>query len=182
MLATDELKNEHEGIKLMLRVLEELASRAESGREVDTDDAAKTVEFFKVFADACHHGKEEDLLFPALVEAGIPSQGGPVGVMLHEHDQGRHYIRQMTLSLGGNGAGPDMAQFAQAARKYIELLSAHIGKENEVLFTMADQVLSPEKQAELKKGFDTLESERMGEGVHETFHAMMEDMAEKYLK
>jgi hemerythrin-like domain-containing protein len=35
------------------------------------------MEFLSVFADTCHHGKEEDFLFPGLEAAGIPNEGGP---------------------------------------------------------------------------------------------------------
>jgi len=188
MLATDELKAEHEGITLMLRVLEEIVSQVESGREVDPEDIAQVIEFFKVFADACHHGKEEQLLFPALEEAGIPRLGGPVAVMLHEHDQGRRYVQQMALAaLAGRNlpefvhTGPNMLEFADAARNYVELLTNHIRKENEILFKMADQVLTPEKQGELRQAFEELERDLIGEGVHEALHAMMERMADKYL-
>ena len=41
-------------------------------------------EFFGVFVDRCHHGKEEALLFPALEAVGIGNNGGPIGVMLRE--------------------------------------------------------------------------------------------------
>lgn len=188
MLATEDLRTEHEAILLMLKVLGEMASRAASGKAVDLDDASRMIDFFEVFADKCHHGKEEGLLFPALEEAGIPRQDGPVGVMLHEHDQGRRFIQEMALAVNaGKGfpefvqAEPDLAQFAQAARNYIELLESHIRKENEVLFTMADQVLSPQMQKELKAAFDTFEREHMGAGVHGAFHVMIGEMARKYL-
>lgn len=177
MLATDELKAEHQGILVMLRVLEQLAVRAQSGQEMDAGDAAKVIEFFKVFADKCHHGKEEQLLFPALEQAGVPRQGGPVGVMLHEHDLGRGFIKEMGDALTAG----DMPAFAHAARDYIALLSDHIKKEDTILFKMADQVLSPEKQKELRQGFDDLERDHMGAGVHEAFHAMMDQLGAKYL-
>jgi hemerythrin-like domain-containing protein len=35
--------------------------------------------FLKEFADKRHHGKEEGILFPALVEADIPEKGGHIG-------------------------------------------------------------------------------------------------------
>ena len=41
--------------------------------------------FFKVFIDKCHHGKEEIFFFPAFEAAGIPNEGGPIGVMIEEH-------------------------------------------------------------------------------------------------
>jgi hypothetical protein len=66
MTPTDQLKEEHEGILLMLRILEKVSAKLKSGEKVDPDHLERIVEFFRVFADKCHHGKEEDLLFPEM--------------------------------------------------------------------------------------------------------------------
>ena len=57
------------------------------------------MEFIATFADHNHHGKEEDILFPAMEKAGFPRDGGPVGVMLMEHTQGREYVGAMRLAV-----------------------------------------------------------------------------------
>lgn len=177
MRATKELRAEHEGIQLMLRVLKVLAQKARNGEPFNKDHAGKIVEFLRVFADKCHHGKEEDVLFPELEKAGIARQGGPVGAMLHEHVSGREFIRRMSEALQSK----DNKEFAEAAEGYIALLTAHIQKENEVLFRMADQVLSAEKQEEMFRCFERIEAERIGPGVHESFHKLMDDLAAQYL-
>jgi hypothetical protein len=78
MKATEQLRNEHEGIKLMMHILWKLSGKLEAGEEVDPEHLEKIIEFFRIFADKCHHGKEEDLLFPVLEAAGIPREGGPI--------------------------------------------------------------------------------------------------------
>ncbi|WP_027369025.1 hemerythrin domain-containing protein [Desulfocurvibacter africanus] len=177
MKATQELRNEHEGIQLMLKVLTILARKASSGEPFDRGQAGKIIEFLRVFADKCHHGKEEDVLFPELEKAGIARQGGPIGVMLHEHVSGREFIRRMSEALPARND----KEFAEAATGYIALLSAHIQKENEVLFVMADKVLPAEKQEEMFRSFERIEEERIGPGVHESFHKLMDDLAAQYL-
>jgi hemerythrin-like domain-containing protein len=69
---TEELKKEHEAIKLMIRIMGSVSDRLESGKKVDPKHLDSILEFIKVFADKCHHAKEEDLLFPAMEKAGIP--------------------------------------------------------------------------------------------------------------
>ncbi len=177
MRATKDLRAEHEGVQLMLRVLGVLARKAENGEPFDRDQVGKIIEFLRVFVDKCHHGKEEDVLFPELEKARIARHGGPVGVMLHEHESGREFIRRMTESLG---SGDDKG-FAEAAEGYIDLLTAHIQKENDVLFVMADRVLSAEKQEEMFERFERIEEERIGPGVHESFHKLMDALAAQYL-
>src|SRR4030042_4409380 len=93
MVPTEELKQEHQGILLMLRVLDRVAAKIESGAKTEIDHLERMVEFLRVFADGRHHGKEEDLLFPAMEKAGIPREGGPIGVILGEHVQGRSNVR-----------------------------------------------------------------------------------------
>ena len=160
--ATAVLRKEHEAIVKMLAVTEEVARRLEAGEHVAAETLAGLLEFFRLFADKCHHGKEEDLLFPQLEKKGMPRAGGPLAVMLAEHEQGRALIRQM--------AGP---AWAAAARAYASLLRAHIEKENHVLFVMAERMLTPSEQAELAEGFEKSEVEKMGAGTHERLHAMM---------
>jgi len=142
------------------------------------------MEFLKVFVDTCHHGKEEEFLFPALEEAGVPREGGPIGVMLQEHQTGRELIRKMSTSLDGLGKGKIDAEsaFKEAAESYIEVLRKHIDKENNVLFPMADERLSQERQHQMSEQFERLERERIGEGRHEAFHKLLEDLARIYIK
>jgi hemerythrin-like domain-containing protein len=142
------------------------------------------MEFFVVFVDKCHHGKEEEFLFPALEEAGIPREGGPIGVMLTEHAAGRSWVSQMRQTLTGYKAGDLSAGegFRQHARHYCGLLRQHIDKENNVLFVMAESRLPSAKQEELGRAFEKLEKERIGEGKHEEFHALLDQLQNEYLR
>ena len=64
MKATDVLREEHQVILHVLNVLAAAVEKAEKFNKKDTDTLHKAREFFRVFADACHHGKEELHLFP----------------------------------------------------------------------------------------------------------------------
>jgi hemerythrin-like domain-containing protein len=93
MKTTDQLSQDHREI---LRALEILKSASAAWRQdpLRTDEDCRTLlDFLKTFADRCHHGKEEKVLFPKLMQAGIPMNGGPLGVMLYEHDQARQLVR-----------------------------------------------------------------------------------------
>lgn len=184
MIPTEELKQEHEGILLMLRVLDRVAAKIESGEKADADHLEKMVEFLRVFADRCHHGKEEDLLFPEMEKSGIPKERGPIGVMLMEHEEGRGFIRKMGEAAGKikKGDPSARAEFARNARGYVALLRQHIEKENNILFPMGDRVLPREKQDQLVEGFETLEREKIGAGTHEEFHNLLHQLQELYLK
>jgi hemerythrin-like domain-containing protein len=184
MSATQQLKDEHEGILLMLRILDKIAAKIEAQGSVDPHHLDRIVEFLRVFADKCHHGKEEDLLFPELEKSGISRERGPIGVMLAEHQQGRAFVRGMAKAAAQHKEGDAKGgtDFAENARGYIALLTLHIGKENNVLFPMADRVLSEKTQKALEEGFEKIERERIGEGTHEGFHKLLHHLQEIFLK
>jgi len=176
MSATEELRTEHRAIERMLAVLEAAAGRLEAGQRVRADLFREAVDFVRNFADRCHHSKEEDNLFLRLEEKGVPRHGGPIGVMLLEHGQGREYVRAIADAIDAyeGGDGVAVRTVAENARGYVELLRGHIWKEEEILFPAADGMLSPSDQADLTERFQRIEKEVMGPGVHERYHAMLD--------
>jgi len=140
------------------------------------------MEFLSIFADKCHHGKEEEFLFPGLEAAGIPNEGGPIGVMLGEHRKGREFIAGMKRGITAMKAGDrgGVSLFAENAAGYTALLRQHIQKEDNVLFVMAEQRLDAAKDEELFREFEKLEEERIGKGKHDEFHALLDRLREIY--
>jgi hemerythrin-like domain-containing protein len=184
MDAINELTTEHEAVRLTLRILKSIGQRIEeTGTIANTDHVEQLFDFFGTFVDRCHHGKEEELLFPALEQVGISREGGPVGVMLKEHQFGRDLVTKIKAELSDykNGDGNAARRFKRHADDYIELLNLHIEKENNVLFPLAARHLPADKLAEMKKGFDRIESEKIGSGKHERFHQMMDELERIYL-
>ena len=183
MSPTQQLKEEHEGILLMLKILGKVCAKMENRKEVDLSHLDRIVEFFKVFADRCHHSKEEEILFPELEKTGIPRERGPIGVMLAEHAQGRSFVRAMGEAVSALKAGEPRAreQFIENAKGYIDLLTQHIGKENNVLFPMGDRALSRETQDDMVERFEIVEREKIGLGTHEKFHALLGRLKKEYL-
>lgn len=183
MKATDELKKEHEGIQLMLRVMESVEEKFKSGEQVDIEHLTGILEFLSIFADQCHHGKEEEFLFPALEDAGVPREGGPIGVMLSEHQHGRELITQLKNAVADYKSGDttNASRIEFIIKEYVALLSQHITKENTVLFPMADTKFDAKKDKELFEAFEQLERERIGVGKHEEFHNLLKKLEKIYL-
>src|SRR5262245_15379028 len=133
MKATDMLMDEHRVIEQVLDCLEKLADRCASGEKPDSTSALEVFDFFRNFADHCHHGKEEGHLFPLLEARGFSRERGPTGVMLHEHEEGRRLTDAIAAAVERDEPG----EFARHARAYVRLLRDHIGKEDNCLFPMA---------------------------------------------
>jgi len=179
MTPTEVLKHEHQVILLVLGAAEREARQIEETGAARADTVDEMVDFFRSFADACHHAKEEKLLFVKMQERGVPVQGGPVAVMLQEHDQGRRLVRAVAEALPGARAGDReaIATVKDNLGIYAGFLRAHIAKEDNVLFPMADRLFTPDDQRALSEAFDRLEAEETGAGVHEKYHGLAHQLA-----
>jgi len=181
MKAIDVLMDEHRVIERVLLVLETAAQRLEQGQAIRPGFFLDAADFIKGFADGCHHQKEEGVLFKAMVAAGLPSQGGPIAVMLMEHDQGRAFTRAMREAALKLQAGDESARSAivEAARGYAGLLRQHIAKEDGILYPLATRVLPPAGQERLMEDFERVEQEETGAGVHEKYLALADRLAKE---
>jgi hemerythrin-like domain-containing protein len=159
MHPADVLSHEHRIIESKLDELELQLRRIHAGEPLSRAFFDDALDFFRNFADGCHHAKEENLLFPRMKERGVPERGGPIGVMLAEHDQGRGYLRAVRENLPGAANGsPEALQIVTGnAAAYIAMLRQHIQKEDNILFRMARMVLHPDDVAELSREFETVE-------------------------
>jgi hemerythrin-like domain-containing protein len=182
MKATEELKTEHVHILKMLTVLEAICARLESGVAAPHEHLDLSLDFIRGFADRCHHAKEEEALFPAMERAGIPREGGPLGVMLHEHSMAREFTREFEegISLYKRNDGSGAARILKYARAYADLLNQHIYREDNVLYVMADRRFSSEEQERLCGEFDRIERDRIGKGMHEKFHETLHLLMNAY--
>ena len=158
----------------MLDALETAADHLDRGHVVRPGFFSDAADFIAGFADGCHHRKEEGVLFGALVGSGLSEAGGPVDMLLDEHEQGRRLTGGMRDAARRLANGDDTARapVVSNARRYVALLRDHIEKEDEMLFPMADHLFSANQRTQLLQGFDRVEREETGEGAHEKFHAL----------
>jgi hemerythrin-like domain-containing protein len=164
---TQILTDEHRVIERVLGAVEKLAK----GPVGALEPWKKALDFIRHFADQCHHFKEEKVLFPAMEARGIPREDGPIGMMLMEHEEGRSYVRAMFAAISLIEAKNEAAKesLLGSAQAYCRLLREHIQKEDEVLFRMADEVISADEQKKLSAAFAQHEAEEIGAGVREKY-------------
>ncbi len=170
MKPTDALKEEHRVIERALEALARAAEKLDLGEEVSRDVLEKIVDFVRGFADRCHHQKEEGILFPYLEGKGMSRDLGPIGVMLAEHDVGRDHVKAMSEAIEGGKP----KEFTAHAQAYIELLRDHIAKEDNILFPMAEQMMSSAEAESLMQEFEEAEEE-MGD-AHKRYLGGVEEL------
>jgi len=153
--ATQNLENDHVHILRLTDIMLAMVLK----QSVDTSHFELVISLIRNFADGLHHAKEENLLFPLLGEKGFSPEQGPVAVMLSEHVLGRDYVKGASQGINefkkGNAAA--LQSVYNNLSGYANLLQNHISKENNVLFRMADQVLSNEEQQNLLVQFAAVE-------------------------
>ena len=168
----EELMDDHRLIERVLDALEKRVVNSE-GDSIPAEFVEQALEFFAEFADNHHHFKEESALFPALERRGVPREGGPIGMMLYEHDQGRAALRGIRENLPKAREGS--AEAAEAVRRhadeYINLLRNHIWKEDNVLFRMAGAHLSSEDMKQLEAEFHNPDNERVNPEIRRKYEA-----------
>jgi hemerythrin-like domain-containing protein len=159
--AIENMMNEHQLIVKVLASLDALSQKLQSGQTVPRAELGRFTEFFREFADHSHHGKEEDFLFARMNENGFPREYGPVGVMLSEHDAGRTHVRALTLLSRASGtlSPKEIQEAILHINEFVPLLLMHIQKENNILYPMAQQALSPATMAALDQACDAFDRE-----------------------
>ncbi len=178
--ATANLENDHVHILKLTSIMERITR---SGSP-DTGHIETVIDIIRNFADGIHHSKEESLLFPKLEEKGFSPYQGPVAVMLHEHVEGRNYVKGIVenLSLYMEGDKEALKAIYTNMTGYSKLLENHIAKENNVLFRMADNVLSGEEHSTLLKQFGTEENNAKSGKTPDYYIAEIDALAGIYLK
>lgn len=184
---TSDLRSEHVGVTRMLNIMgkmaDRIAERMASDEKPDTAEVDEVIEFLRVFVDKCHHGKEEQLLFPAVREAGIGSAEDVLPELMEEHTQGREIVARIVKAnedAKSGEAGNDTTDLIDAFTRFRELLREHILREERDCFKVADEQLSPEVAKQLQEGYDRIERDVVGEGRHEAFHAMLDRLESEY--
>jgi hemerythrin-like domain-containing protein len=154
--ATRNLEDDHVHILRLIEVM----GRVIGSENPEISHLEDMVDIIRNFADGIHHAKEENQFFPYLAKRGFSLQNGPVAVMLHEHVQGREYVKGMADGIGAlkNGDLDALSDIYINMKGYGQLLHNHIGKENNILFRMADRALSEDDQLTLLKEFAEAEA------------------------
>jgi hemerythrin-like domain-containing protein len=167
------LRAEHDAIRAVLAQLEAAVAAAERGVAVPRDLFTDVQEFFTIFVDRCHHGKEEAEVFPRLA-----TQAGALVQRLEaDHATGRQLAAAYADAVQAYTPGDPAAgrRLAAAARAYAAHLTDHIDRETAALLPAIEQTLAADDHA-LAAAFERIEVERIGAGTHERLHAMIETL------
>ena len=137
-MSTASLRRDHDLIAKVLRAMESAIGLLQDGKQVPEFVLLPVVDFAKNFTDVCHHTKEEKSLFRALEDAGMPTNMGPIPVMLADHRRSRELGQSMEESARKYLDSGDSSDLVRHMKQYVEHVTEHLWKENNRLFVMAE--------------------------------------------
>jgi DUF438 domain-containing protein len=173
----DFLIAEHEMIERTMSVLKSNLDELDTGK-YDAVQIQRAVDFLLEFGDKIHNQKEEGFLFPLMQERGIPTEGGPVGVMIMEHDAERRLLQHMSAQAGSltEADQETLNKFRREGLEYLVIRAEHIWKENDILYPMARQAMQEGDAEKLIVEFNRINTETYGPDAWQKFSAMVSEV------
>lgn len=161
-MSTVSLRKDHDLIEKVLRAMWATIPLLKSGKIIPEPIISQVIDFTKNFTDICHHGKEENSLFPELEKKGMPKESGPIAVMLMEHQITRKLAARMEESSKTYVKTGDATQLVTDMQEYINHVVQHIWKENNRLFEMAEMALRNDVER-VNQGLSSTEAQKLKE-------------------
>jgi hemerythrin-like domain-containing protein len=137
-MSTTSLRRDHELIEKVIKSMESTIQLLNNNTQIPESILLPVIDFTKNFTDVCHHSKEEKSLFPALEKAGLPSNMGPIAMMLMDHQRSREIGTQMEESAKDYLSSGNSTKLISDIKLYVEHIAEHLWKENNKLFMMAE--------------------------------------------
>ncbi|EGG41752.1 hemerythrin domain-containing protein [Candidatus Nitrosarchaeum limnium] len=137
-MSTASLRKDHDLIEKVIKAMESTIQLLKDGKQIPESILLPVIDFSKNFTDVCHHSKEEKSLFPALEQAGMPTNMGPIAMMLIDHQRSRELGKEMESSAKTYLSSGDSTKLVTDLQQYVEHITEHLWKENNRLFMMAE--------------------------------------------
>ncbi|MGC1404994.1 MAG: hemerythrin domain-containing protein [Thermodesulfobacteriota bacterium] len=158
MLPIAPLMVEHRLIEKMLAVIQKEIGRSEQQNRIDPEFIDLAVDFIRMYADRCHHGKEEDILFRDLNKKPLSDEHKRImGELIEEHLQGRKTVADLVEAKGRylKGDPEALPLMLNRMRFLVDFYPRHIEKEDKHFFLPIMNYFSPEeKEAILKEEWE----------------------------
>jgi len=173
----DFLVAEHEMIERAMAVLKVNLEKIDTAVKTPLQ-MQRAIDFLLEFGDKMHNTKEEKFLFPLMEQKGLPVQGGPIGVMLMEHDSERKLLQKMVAELPqlAETSTTGLQKFAAEGFEYLRIRAEHIWKENDILYAMGRKVFSDDDGNSLLNEFKTLDQQAYGPDARKLFQQMLAEV------
>jgi hemerythrin-like domain-containing protein/rubredoxin len=131
------LMREHRTIEKMVDALRIELSKERAEKTVNFPFLDTAIDFFKTYADRCHHGKEEDILFRDLSKKPLSEEHDKMmNILIQEHIYGRKTVSSLLEARESFARGETSAlvKITEALEKLIIFYPKHIATEDKSFF------------------------------------------------
>lgn len=158
MLPIGPLMIEHRLIEKMIAVIRNETERVAAGKPIHLNFIDSAVDFIRTYADRCHHGKEENILFRDLSKKDLSADHRRImQELIEEHKVGRKNVKEIVEAKNRylDGDQSALATLLDRMRTLAGFYPKHIAKEDRHFFIPCMQYFSAEeKEAMLKEGWE----------------------------
>lgn len=169
------LMAEHRVIERMLAVLERELGVIARRRKADPRLIDSATDFIRTYADLCHHGKEEDILFRRLADKPLSDELAKVMTgLVADHVRGRSMTRSLidANSRYRSGDASALGDIETGVRNLIEFYPGHIEKEDRHFFKPCLEYFSDAEKEKMLADFDEFDRAL----IHEKYRALVEEL------
>ena len=149
MMPIGPLMIEHRLIERMVDLLQEEIGAISETKVIDMGFIEGAADFFTMYADRCHHGKEEDILFSDLAKKDLaPKHKEIMDELIQDHIFGRETVGNLLHATERYKVGDSDAldDIMDALKKLVKLYPLHIEKEDRHFFMPSMGYFSQEEK------------------------------------
>jgi len=174
MLPIGPLMTEHRLIERMVCLMEKELERIKNGEGPDSGFIDEAVDFFRIYADRTHHGKEEDILFRELAKKKIqPGHDKTMQKLINDHVQGRQMVKGLFEANNEYAEKKDKKSLEQI-KGHMEALAGfyprHIKTEDTEFFKPVMEYFSDEEKENMLKESNEFDRKM----IHEKYKSVVE--------
>ena len=182
MTPTENLIKEHEEINELLDIMSKIAMKIKSKDVFYPNDVEEIIDYLIIIIDKSHHGKEDEVFYPELISSGIPNEKAPLSIINYEHTLAKRYLKDISSCVVNCKIGNDFSGelLADSLTNYVVVIKNHIQREEEIVFPIANEVLSSEKQNEISQRFEAIEQNNISLSFFDRFNKLLKKLKVKY--
>ena len=172
MLPIGPLMIEHRLIERMVKLMG-TAFREMDKKEPGIGFLEEAVDFMRSYADRCHHGKEEDILFRDLSRKNLsPEHRRGLEDLVREHTWARKTGGRLVSAKDRFNRGEKDArkEIQNCLKELVEFYPAHIEKEDKQFFMPCMSYFTPKEKDDMLQEFWTFDKNL----IHEKYRKMVQ--------
>ncbi len=166
---------EHRLIERMIKLMSQELQKIRQQPQTDTAFIDQALDFIKTYADKCHHGKEEDILFRDLAKKPLSGEYQKIlNELIAEHKYARGIVGVLAAAEEKylSGDKTSLNEIIGSIDKLIAFYPKHIEKEDKNFFLPVMQYFSEQEQEAMLKEFWEFDRKL----IHEKYEGMVKKL------